>query len=110
MTWATMADRMLGVAVRTFNENREGAPVEFIRPSLPTVTVNAVYDAAHREIDPNTGAVVSSTDPIIGLRISDLPAMPTNQHQFRIRGVLHRVVDVQPDGIAGILVQLQREK
>lgn len=111
MAWADMASRMLGVTIRAFNENRGGAlVVEFLRPNETPWTVDAVFDDAHREIDPNTGAIVSSTDPIIGLRIADLPEMPTNNHQFRVRGVLYRVIDVQPDGVAGLTAQLQRVK
>lgn len=72
------------------------------------VVVPAVFDTAHREIDPNTGSVVSSADPMLGLRIDDLPSMPTNQHQFVVRGITYAVRDVQQDGVAGVLVLLQR--
>ncbi|MFB8829062.1 hypothetical protein ACE0DR_06040 [Azotobacter sp. CWF10] len=32
-----------------------------------------MFDSAHVEIDPETQAPVSSTNPVLGVRLSDLP-------------------------------------
>ena len=72
------------------------------------VVVPAVFDEISREIDPATGAVVTGTDPTLGLSIEGLPAMPTNDHRFIVRGTEYAVRDVQQDGVAGLVVFLQR--
>ena len=68
----------------------------------------AVFDSAHVEIDPETQAPVSSINPVLGVRLSDLPNEPTPRDRVRVRGQLYRISDVQPDGVAGALIILKK--
>jgi hypothetical protein len=67
-----------------------------------------VFDSAHIEIDPETQAPVSSINPVLGVRLSDLPNEPTPRDRVRVRGQLYRISDVQPDGVAGALIVLKK--
>lgn len=110
-----MANRMLGVAVRTFSEpaaevDPAGAVYWLINGVEPGQALPwAVFDSAHVAVDPETGAPISSPNPILGVRLSDLPVPPTSRDLVRARGVLYRISDVQPDGVAGVTIVLKKQ-
>lgn len=114
MGWASMAQRMLGVSIRTFSEpsaaiDPDGAVYWLTDGVAPGVALaQAVFDSAHVTVDPETGAPVSSQNPILGVRLVDLPSPPTTRDKVRARGVLYQVFDVQPDGVAGVSVILRK--
>lgn len=109
-----MAQRMLGVSIRTFSEpsasiDPDGAVywlTDGVEPGVPLA--QAVFDTAHVSVDPETGAPVSSQNPILGVRLIDLPNNPTSRDRVRARGVLYMISDVQPDGVAGVTIILRK--
>ncbi|SDI55550.1 head-tail joining protein [Pseudomonas abietaniphila] len=108
MGWASMAGRMLGVAVKTFNE--EPGTVWWLTDGVePGVQLpKAVFDSAHITVDTETGAPISSLNPVLGVCLVDLPNEPTNRDRVRARGQLYRINDVQPDGVAGVTIILKK--
>ncbi|WP_349616931.1 head-tail joining protein [Azotobacter salinestris] len=106
MAWSGMANRMLGVAVRTFSEPSVYWLTDGVEPGVELP--QAVFDSAHVEIDPETQAPVSSTNPVLGVRLSDLPNERTPRDRVRVRDQLYRISDVQPDGVAGALIVLKK--
>lgn len=109
-----MAQRMLGVSIRTFSEpsaviDPDGAVYWLTDGVAPGVALaQAVFDSAHVTVDPETGAPVSSQNPILGVRLIDLPNKPTNRDRVRARGELYQISDVQPDGVAGVTIILRK--
>lgn len=109
-----MAQRMLGVSIRTFSEPTAsidpGGAVYWltdgVEPGLPLA--QAVFDTAHVSVDPETGAPVSTNNPILGVRLIDLPNEPTNRDRVKARGVLYKIHDVQSDGVAGVTLFLRK--
>lgn len=109
-----MANRMLGVAVRTFSEpSAEADPlgavywlIDGLAPGIPLA--QAVFDTAHIAVDPETGAPISSRNPVLGVRLVDLPKEPTSRDRVLARGVLYQISDVQPDGVAGVTIILKK--
>lgn len=83
---------MLRTAIRTF-----GVPIVYIRGAQLTPLTNAVFDANYQEVDPETGAIISSVGPMLGVRALDLPELPQSGHQVSVSGVLYHVINVQPD-------------
>ena len=114
MGWASMAQRMLGVSIRTFSEpsasiDPDGAVYWLTDGVVPGVALaQAVFDTAHVSVDPETGAPVSTNNPILGVRLIDLPNKPTNRDHVKARGVLYTVNDVQADGVAGVTIFLRK--
>lgn len=114
MGWGQMAQRMLGIAIRTFSEpsasiDPDGAVYWLTDGAAPGVALaQAVFDSAHVTVDPETGAPVSSQNPILGVRLVDLPNKPTNRDLVRARGELYKIHDVQPDGVAGVTIILRK--
>lgn len=70
-----------------------GAP--FILPH------GVVFRAAHLEVDPETGAPVSSRQPHATARAAELPEDWTKNDLLVVRGRLFRIRDIQPDGETG---------
>jgi len=109
-----MAQRMLGVSIRTFSEpsaaiDPDGAVYWLTDGVAPGVALaQAVFDSTHVTVDPETGAPVSSQNPILGVRLIDLPNKPTNRDRVRARGELYQISDVQPDGVAGVTIILRK--
>ena len=109
-----MAQHMLGVSVRTFSEpsasiDPDGAVywlTDGVAPGVPLA--QAVFDTAHVSVDPETGAPVSSNNPILGVRLIDLPNKPTSRDKVQARGELYTISDVQPDGVAGVTIILRK--
>jgi hypothetical protein len=105
---------MLGVSIRTFSEptaalDPEGAVYWLTDGVAPGVPLDqAVFDTTHVSVDPETGAPVSSQNPILGVRLVDLPNKPTNRDRVRARGELYQISDVQPDGVAGVTIILRK--
>lgn len=114
MGWADMAQRMLGVSIRAFSEpsasiDPDGAVywlINGVEPGVPLA--QAVFDTVHVSVDPETGAPVSSQNPILGVRLIDLPNKPTSRDRVRARGELYQIGDVQPDGVAGVTIILRK--
>lgn len=114
MGWASMAQRMLGVSIRAFSEpTAERDPLgavywltDGVAPGVPLA--QAVFDSAHVTVDPETGAPVSSNNPVLGVRVIDLPNEPTNRDRVQARGVLYKIHDVQADGVAGVTLFLRK--
>ncbi|MFK0090953.1 hypothetical protein ACIQUS_27175 [Pseudomonas sp. NPDC090755] len=114
MGWASMAQRMLGVSIRTFSEpsaaiDPDGAVYWLTDGVAPGVALaQVVFDSAHVAVDPETGAPVSSSNPVLGVRLIDLPNKPTSRDRVRARGELYSINDVQPDGVAGVTIILRK--
>ena len=77
-----------------------------VAPGVPLA--QAVFDTAHVSVDPETGAPVSSNNPILGVRLIDLPNKPTSRDKVQARGELYTISDVQPDGVAGVTIILRK--
>jgi hypothetical protein len=109
-----MAQRMLGVSIRTFSEpsasiDPDGAVYWLTDGVAPGMALaQAVFDTTHVSVDPETGAPVSSNNPILGVRLVDLPNEPTNRDRVKARGVLYKINDVQADGVAGVTLFLRK--
>lgn len=116
MPWSDMADRMLGVAVRTFRHaDQDGQSlVEYIpKAGSAYIIESAVFDEAHISIDQDTGASISSTNPVLGIQLSQMQGPITRGDKARVtvKGVatVYVVADHQPDGVAGALLKLHKQ-
>lgn len=71
-------------------------------------TISAVFDEKAINIDPDTEEFVSSNDPKIGIKLSDLPHIPIEGDRVDIGQRQFEVKDVQEDGQGGAEVYLFR--
>ncbi len=103
MSFRDMAGGLLGVATR-----RLGEPVVYSCAGHDAVNITAVYDGLFEEIDPNTGAVVVSSKPTIGVRDSDLPTTPAIGDTLTIGAQGYKVIEAQADGQGGSKLLLHK--
>jgi hypothetical protein len=65
------------------------------------VTLQAIVDMEFEQVDPQTGAIVSSNQPMIGVKDSDLEDTPAPGDTCTVRGQNYKVIERREDGQAG---------
>ncbi|GHV50512.1 hypothetical protein FACS1894168_1720 [Deltaproteobacteria bacterium] len=65
-------------------------------------TVTGIFRAEHEAVDVETGVAVSSVQPLLEVRESDLPETVDDGDPVIIRGLAYVVADARPDGF-GVL-------
>lgn len=111
MGWSSMADRTLRKTLRTF---RQDLGALYRRPGFAdTPLQDVVFDDTYFKVDTQTGAEVSSQQPVMGVRTASLPPGRDNaKDQILITrfGVdyVFTINDVQPDGEAGTTLFLSK--
>lgn len=64
-----------------------------------TVAVEGIFSRVHQEVDPDTGAPISVSQPTLGVRLSDLPFAPeADLTEVTAEGSTFLVRDIQLDG------------
>ena len=87
---------ILDNATCVFGEN-----VQFLPIAGGSFTVRAIFDNQYEQVDPDTEVVVATNQPVLGVRLSDLPALPQKGDRFVVRGKYYKIVDAQEDGQGG---------
>lgn len=103
MSWSALTDNLTKATVKTF-----GQPVTYQPLSLPAVSLMAIFDDKYQAVDPDSGAIITSTQPMLRVRIADLPRNPLQGDLVTISGVTYRVNDFEPDGGGGAMLLLHK--
>lgn len=93
--WMDMTDLVADAVLATFSEEITYEPY-----GLTAMKIDAIFDNEFESIDPNTGATVISTQPMIGVKNAHLPRLPDKGDSVVIRGKRYRVIEAQTDGQA----------
>lgn len=104
MTWQTMQDRMHRTALTTFGKAITYIPVD----GTEYPVAKAIFDKNFLAVDPNTGATVQSTNPMLKLRLADLQRAPKAGDRVRVDGVTYRINEPQPDSEGGLMIELDK--
>jgi len=64
------------------------------------IEIEAMVDESYESVQPNTGAVIIEQQPMIGVKITDLPIPPQKGDLVTVRGTDYEVIDCQTDGQA----------
>ena len=95
---------MSAIVLTTFGE-----PVVFhLEGQAEALPGRGVFTAMHQEVDASTGVSVSSVQPVLEVRLADLPAIPTEGDAVTVQGVLYLIVEVRPDGHGFLKLMLHR--
>ena len=111
MSWPALADAALRASMTAFGRSVEYRAAGGERAE----NLRAVFDDAHVAVDPETGAEVHSTDPVLGVRLAALPdairarieARTTDGDTVIVGAVRYRVAEVMPDGQGGATLTLK---
>tara|TARA_R110002110_G_scaffold64634_5_gene178579 strand:+ start:215 stop:550 length:336 start_codon:yes stop_codon:yes gene_type:complete len=110
MTWADDTDDVLAAGMDVFGDAHV---VVFSAPAVVKAefgTGRGVFDAAHELVDTGGDAPVSSTGPVLGIRLSEFSTPPVSGNELTIDGAFYRINDVQPDGQGGAKLMLKLRK
>lgn len=105
MSFQSMMDSAMGVVIGSLGEDE---PVTYQRGAGTTYSIGGVFQEMHEELDPEVGGIISSDQPELLIRNSDLPLAPQRGDRVEVRGRWFTVADAQPDGNAGTLLLLHR--
>jgi len=114
MAWAELAGRVLGASMKAFGTPFTYWPKGAGRPAGPFTTrpgsadpLQGVWDEKHSLVEMVDGAPISTTAPVLGVHLMDLPVAPLAGDEVDIAARHWRVVDPQPDGQGGAKLILE---
>jgi len=103
VSFKALANKSLGICLTALGETVSYVPGGVL---LNAYNLRAILDNVYDEADPNTGATITTEQPIAGVRRSDMQADPLPSDELHADGVKYRVEDSQEDGQGGITLML----
>ena len=95
---------MLRTALNVFGE-----PVTYTRGATTVALSKAVFDQNFQTVDPNTGTAIISDNPMIGVRLAELPGGEWQDGDtVTVRGVDYRAIEPQQDSEGHAKIVLHR--
>ncbi len=98
-------DAMLRTTLNAF-----GVSATYTRDGLTVSIRKAVFDKNYIAVDPDTGATITSENPMLGVRLEELPdGKARSGDTVVVEGVTYRVVDQQKDSEGHAKLILKRQ-
>lgn len=107
MSWEDKTERVLDVCMNTFGVDVDGYFI-YVPASGVSHKVRGIFDMAFQSADPNTHAAVTTTQPILGVKLSDLPVYPQKGDKVIVKDVTYRIIEVQKDVHGGASLYLHK--
>jgi len=105
MGWAENSAALRAANLAVHGETIVFEPADGGAPA--TIPNGGIFRSAHVAIDLNSGATVSSNQPLLDIDPALLPSLPVAHKSFvTVRGKRYVVQDVQPDGEGMLTLQL----
>ena len=101
--WRQLTRSVMGICRNVLSES-----IEYTCSGLTQITINAIVDYESHQIDPNTGAVIISNQPMVGVKDLDLPKRPDVGDTCIVRGISYQIVERIEDGQAGTRLRLNQ--
>lgn len=100
-----LVDNALGAIIGTCGERIRVTAKD---KRFPPFTINGVYDDNFKFIDPETENLVSSNEPMVGIRMSDSPKPLCAGDKIYVHSerLFYKIVDVLEDGQGGAVLKL----
>jgi len=103
---ADLADEILAANMDAF-----AVPVAFAEPVVVVPGTadggRGIFDRAHELVDMSSGVPVSTTGPVLGIRLAEFVTPPAQGDRMVIAGILFEAYDVKPDGQGGAKLVLK---
>jgi hypothetical protein len=108
MTWQDLTESISDTCIDTFSESIE---VHFFNKVTNTFDIEVsrgVFDSDYKQLDMNTGAIISSNAPMVEISKRFITKNLTNKDKILARGTLYNVREIMPDASGAIKVILSR--
>ena len=103
MSFRDKTKKLLDTAMNVFGEKEK---VKYRPQSGGTFFIRGVFDEVWEEVDPETGMIISSSAPNIGVQLSELGLKPQSGDELDVNDRTYRVTDVHEDGQGGATLTL----
>jgi uncharacterized protein YraI len=108
MNWKDISANISDQCIGAFSEAIEIHYYNSETLEFEIVTASGVYDSDYKQIDMQTGAVISSNAPMIEVSLRLLARVLTNRDKIQVRSILYKIKEVQPDESGAIKILLGR--
>jgi len=107
MGWEDKVQNLLGhcTSYTTFGGDFTHLPEDW-----PEQTLKGVWSDTYLMVDPETNMQIMTSDPNIGVRMSDFLHAPRKNDLLRRKGVDYRIRAIEPDGQGGSTLVLEKMK
>ena len=103
-SWTDREDRI----DRATRRSSLAEPVTYTPAGGSAVVIRGVFSPTSIDVDPGSGVAIVSVQPVLGVRVADLPQEPQQGDTLTARGVDYRVVKPTPVGAGWMDLQLHR--
>jgi hypothetical protein len=93
--WQRQVDAAMQACIDHFGEGVQ--QVAYTQQGV-TVLIDGIFEASTEAVDPDTGAAILSHQPVVSVRLAQLPAPPEAGDTCVIRGLSYRVIEPMLDG------------
>lgn len=101
MSFKDAMDRLNKKSLSTFGEE-----AVYSGTGMSDTTLQVIFDNNFTAIDPQTGMEVMTTQPMIGIKLDDLPREPFRGDTISLNGISYKITEYHPDseGMAKLLL------
>lgn len=107
MSWDSLTEGVLNVCMDTFGVGASGR-FKYVTKDGVEFQCRGIFDNAYVQVDPNTNAAVQSIQPILGIKLSDLPVPPKKGDKAIVRDVSYVIEHVEKDVHGGASLHLHK--
>lgn len=106
MSWESKVESLLGHCT---SEAVFGGEFTHIPRVGPAQAFKGVWSESYLAVDPENGIQVMSSDPNVGVRLSDFRTKPGKGDAIIRKGIRYFIRELQPDGEGGSTLILEKE-
>lgn len=77
------------------------------QPGEPAYSARGVFDRPYEQVITAEGHSQTSTQPVLGIRLSEFAVPPAKKDKVTVDGVIYQVFDIHPDGQGGADLMLK---
>lgn len=109
MSWLEEADGLIDEAMEAFGEPAAFEAPVVVKPGTP-FGGRGKFDEAHDAVEIGGEAPVSSSAPVLTVRLADFAVVPVQGNRLTVRGKRFEIWDPQPDGQGGLRLVLKSKR
>lgn len=91
-----------------FSEDETYPAVWTVAGEETSVSMSVIFEETYQAVDPETEAVIMSTEPRMAVRNDKLPDGADAEDEVVVKGETFSVIEIQPEGLTS-MVYLHRE-
>ena len=102
MSWQTISENITDSCIGAFSESIK---VHYFDKDSNTFEIeqnNGVYDSDYKQVDLQSGSIISSNSPMVEISIRSLQRALNKSDKIEARGVIFKIREIQPDASGAV--------